>query len=121
MEHEPTRNLTQLFDQKEFNDLTRDLNLSKNEIEILGPRLKGRNLLEKDVKISLFRNREKHLTRYFFSQNTLTYCNDVDGLMRAIGHERITVAFCAPGTAEHDTNIIMLKFGQRVRRKNLER
>ena len=29
---------------------------------------------------------------------------------------RNTVAFYTPATAEHDSNIIMLKFGQRVRR-----
>ena len=46
-----------------------------------------RNFLEKDVKISIYRNRETDLTTSFFSQDTLIYCNDVDGLMRAIGHE----------------------------------
>ena len=50
MEHEPTRNLPQLFDQKGLNNLIRDLSLSKSEAEILGSRLKERNLLEKDVK-----------------------------------------------------------------------
>ena len=87
MEHEPTRNLPQLFDQKELNALIRDLNLSKNEAEIMAFRLKKRILLEKGVKISLYRNREKDLATYFSSQDTLIYCNDVDGLMRAIGHE----------------------------------
>ena len=87
MEHEPTRILTQLFDQKGLNDLIRDLNLSQNEAEILGSRLKERNFLKKDVKISFYRNREKDLTTYFSSQDTLIYCNDVYGLMRAIGHE----------------------------------
>ena len=42
MEHEPTRSLPQLFDQKGLNDLMRDLNLSKNEAEMLGSRLKER-------------------------------------------------------------------------------
>ena len=87
MEHGPTRNLLQLFDQNGLNDFMRDLNLSKNEAEILGSRLKERNLLEKDVKISLYRNREKYLTTYLTSQDTLIYFNDVDGFMRAIGHK----------------------------------
>ena len=43
MEHEPTRNLPQLFDKKGLNDLIRYLNLSKNEAEILGSRHKKRN------------------------------------------------------------------------------
>ena len=49
MEHEPTRNLPQLFDRKGLNDLIRDLNLFKNEAGILGSRLKERNLFEKKV------------------------------------------------------------------------
>ena len=87
MEHEPTRNLPQLFDQKGLNDLIRDLNLSKNGAEILGSRFQERNLLKKDVKISLYWNREKDLTTYFSSQDTLIYCCNEDGLMRAIGHQ----------------------------------
>ena len=39
------------------------------------------------MKISLYRNREKDLTTYFSSQDTLIYCNDVDRLVRAIGYE----------------------------------
>ena len=79
--------MPQLFDRKGLNDLIKDLNLHKNKAEILGSRLKERNLLEKDVKISLYRNRMKDLTTYFSSQDTLIYCNDVDRLMRAIGYE----------------------------------
>ena len=68
MQHEPTRNLPRLFNQKGLNDLI-------EETEILGSRLKERNLLEKDVTIFLYRNREKDLTTYFPSQDTLIYCN----------------------------------------------
>ena len=38
--------------------------------------------------------------------------NEYPSILVAI---RITVAFHALGTADHDTKIIMLKFGQRVR------
>ena len=51
MEHEPTRNLPYLFDQKGSNDLIKDLNLSKNGAEILGSRLKKINLLCGDFKV----------------------------------------------------------------------
>ena len=47
----------------------------------------SRNLLEKDVKDSFYRNRKKDLTTYFSSQDNLIYCYDVDELMRAIGPE----------------------------------
>ena len=59
----------ELFDKKMWNHLKR----------LLGSRLKEKNLLEKDVKISLYRNQEKDLTTYFSSQDSLIYCNDVHG------------------------------------------
>jgi len=37
--------ISQLFSQKELNDLTRDLNLSKESSELLASRLKEKNLL----------------------------------------------------------------------------
>ena len=67
--------------------MIRDLNLSKNKDEILGSRMKERNLLGKDVEIPLYRNQEKDLTTYFSSQDSLIDSNDVDGLIRSIGHE----------------------------------
>ena len=48
------------FDQAELNDLIRDLNLSKDKVELLGSRLKEKNLLNKKVIIS-YRNRQKYL------------------------------------------------------------
>ena len=40
-----------------------------------------------DLKDSISENREKDLTTFFSSQDILIYCNDVYGLMRAIGHQ----------------------------------
>ena len=68
MEHKPTRNLPQLFDQKGLDDLIRHLKLSKNKAEILGSKLKERNFLEKDLKIPLYRNREIDFTTYFLAK-----------------------------------------------------
>ena len=58
LEYKPTSNFSKLCDQKELDDLIRDLNLSKNEAKILGFRLEEKNLLKKDVKFS-YLNREK--------------------------------------------------------------
>ena len=46
-----------LFVQVELNDLIRNLNLSKNKAELLGSRLKEKNLFNQNVRIS-YRNRE---------------------------------------------------------------
>ena len=41
----------QLFNQFELNDLVRDLDLPKESAELLGSRLKDKNLLSQDTKI----------------------------------------------------------------------
>ncbi|KAJ8716001.1 hypothetical protein PYW08_013286 [Mythimna loreyi] len=74
-----------LIEQPELNDLVRDLNLSKQHAELLGSRLQQWNLLAKDTKISVFRDRNKHLSTFFRAENKLCYCIDPDGLMVSLG------------------------------------
>ena len=57
--------------QNELNDLVRDLGLSKSKAELLGSRLQQWNLLQDDVRISVFRNRHS-LNRIFQWQNKLS-------------------------------------------------
>ena len=45
-----------LLTQGELNDLVRDLKLSKKQAELLGSRLRGWNLLQKDTKVCFFRS-----------------------------------------------------------------
>ena len=45
--------------QEDLNDLARDLYLSKQQSELLSSRLKQWNLVQEDVKITSFRNRNK--------------------------------------------------------------
>ena len=40
--------------------------------------------MESNVKISLFRNRQKDLVQFFLMEGDLVYCNDIDGLMVAL-------------------------------------
>ena len=49
----------QLFSQSHLNDLTRDLNLPKDAAELLGSRLKERNMLAPGTSFSWYRHREK--------------------------------------------------------------
>lgn len=74
-----------LIDAEEFNDLIRDLNLPKIKAEILGSRLKQRNLLKDNVKISDQRKRHEMFAGFFRKEGGLCYCNDVKGLFDAIG------------------------------------
>ena len=45
--------------QEDLNDLARDLYLSKQQSELLASRLKQWNLVQEDVRITSFRNRNK--------------------------------------------------------------
>ena len=67
--------------QAELNDLVRDLQLPKNKAELLGSRLQQWNLLDRGVKVSVFRDRQKALVPFFFMEGDLVECCDVDGLM----------------------------------------
>ena len=73
-----------LISQSAMNDLVRDLELPKSKAELLVSRLQQCNLLESDVKISLFRDCQKDLVQIFLMEGDLVYCNDIDGLMAAL-------------------------------------
>ena len=64
-----------------------NLGLSKNQSELLGSRLQGRNLLQAITNVTVYRNRDKEFVEYLTLDNDLVYCNDVAGLMRSCGHE----------------------------------
>ena len=67
--------------QNELNDLVRDLGLSKSKAELLGSRLQQWNLLQHDVRISVFRSRHSQFEPYFSKAEQVVYCHNVDGLM----------------------------------------
>ncbi|QQP52525.1 Uncharacterized protein FKW44_004703, partial [Caligus rogercresseyi] len=75
----------QTFSQCELNDLVRDLSLSKISSELLASRLKEKNLLGKDVRISFFRRRHEDYMGYFCQEEDLVYCRDVAGLLVKLG------------------------------------
>ena len=73
-----------LISQSELNDLVRDLELPNSKAELLGSRLQQWNLLESDVRISLFRDHQIELVQFFLMEGDLVYCHDIDGLMAAL-------------------------------------
>jgi hypothetical protein len=75
------------FTQNELNDLVRDLNLSKDAAELLGPRLKEKNLLTPGTYVTFYRNREKDLLQYFAQEESVVYCNDIPDLVNMLGIE----------------------------------
>jgi len=65
-EHETKNTLPQKFSQDELSDLGRELGLSKEAHELLASRLKEKNVLEKGVKITVYRNRGSNNSDHFF-------------------------------------------------------
>ena len=70
-----------LISQEELSDLVRDLYLTKQQAEMLGSRLKQWNLLDSHAKITLYRNRNKKLMKYFTMNGLICSCTDIKGLM----------------------------------------
>ena len=73
------------FNQSELSDLCRDLHLSKEGSELLGSRLKEKNLLDSETKITFYRTREKDFRQYFKTECEVVYCHSVQALLLALG------------------------------------
>lgn len=71
--------------QKDLNDLIRDMGLTKSNAELLTSRLKQWNLLDETVQVSNQRKRHHTFSKFFITEDQLCYCNDVTGLFRDIG------------------------------------
>lgn len=72
----------QTYNQKELNDLIRNLGLPKDGAEYLAAELKTRNMLSKGTKAYCYREREKEFRKFFTKdeENSLVFCSDVKGL-----------------------------------------
>ncbi|KAL6470805.1 hypothetical protein MHYP_G00219240 [Metynnis hypsauchen] len=71
--------------QKDLNDLIRDLGLTKSNAELLTSRLKQWNLLDESVQVTGQRKRHQVFSTFFSHQDGLCFCNNVAGLFEAIG------------------------------------
>ncbi|KAI6653894.1 hypothetical protein LOD99_3070 [Oopsacas minuta] len=78
-------NSPQLFNQSELNDLVRDLDLPKESAELLGSRLKEKNLLLPETKFYSYRNREIEFLKYFIMEDGFVFYHDVSPLVNALG------------------------------------
>jgi len=65
------RNNPKLFTQPELNDLVRDLSLPKEYAEVLGSRLKEKNLLADGTLFYWFRSLEKEYVPFFSEEGDL--------------------------------------------------
>ena len=72
--------------QKDHNDLIRDLNLTKSYAELLTSRLKQWNLLHESVQVTVQGKRHLAFSKFFTCENGLCFCHDVTSLFEAIGN-----------------------------------
>ena len=70
--------------QKDLNDLIRDLGLTKYNAELLTSRLKQWNLLDDSVQITVQRKWHQSFSSFFTMQNAICFCNNVSGLFYSI-------------------------------------
>jgi len=73
------------FTQSELNDLIRKLQLTIEKSELLGSRLRERNMLASGVKFSWYRNREKEFRKYYAQEDQLVFCTDIRNLLPQLG------------------------------------
>ncbi|GBM45678.1 hypothetical protein AVEN_237916-1 [Araneus ventricosus] len=92
-----TSPMPHLISQSDLNDLVRDLNLSKNQSELLASRLKEWNLLEKETKVCSLRKRLQDFQDFFSRGGDVIFCNDVDSLFKALGQRFSTCGTRTPG------------------------
>jgi len=76
-----------LLTQGDQNDIVRDLNLSKEQAELFGSRLKGWNLLRQDTMVCFYRGRHEELKDFFSQEDGVVFFNDVCSVMEILGHE----------------------------------
>ena len=69
------------FSQSQLNNLLRNLGLPKDSAEVVGSRLKDKNMLAPGTSFSWYRSREKEFVSFFSQEGNLVLCSDVPGLM----------------------------------------
>lgn len=85
--------MPKLFTQRDFDNLVRDANLTRKSAEVVASRLKQRNLVTADFRITAARKRRNtELFDECFIQDEVTkiaYCRNVDELFNRLGHPHI--------------------------------
>lgn len=70
------------FNQEKLNDLVRDMNLTKQDAELLGSRLREEQCLTPQTSFSWYRNRDEEYRTFFKQEDDLVYCTDIKGLIQ---------------------------------------
>ena len=77
----PTSSEAVLFNQEEFSNLIRDLNLSKESSELLASRLNDRNLQQHGTKNTFYRTTDDEFLRFFEELPGFVFCINIPDLL----------------------------------------
>jgi len=75
------------FNQQELNDLNRDLSLSIDKADLLASNLKGRNLLENDVRVCQYWIQNNVLKTFYMVDGPMVFCHDISCLFKGLKQE----------------------------------
>ena len=76
-----SQSLPQTINQTELNDLIHDLNLSKDQSQILASRLKEKNLLTHGMSVSHYKSRKSSFQQFFKVDDLFVFCANVESLL----------------------------------------
>jgi hypothetical protein len=70
-----------------LNDLIRELQLTKEKSELLGSRLREKNMLTSGIKFSWYRNWEKEFRKYYAQEDQVVFCTGIRNLLHQLGEK----------------------------------
>ena len=73
------------LNQSELNDLVRDLNISKDQSQILASILYERNMFTHDTSISYYKSRGSSFRKFFDVKDSFVFCASSKGLLLELG------------------------------------
>jgi len=80
--------------------------------ELLGSRLKVRNILHPDIETRFLCNRQNDFKGFFSQGNDLVFCNDVCFVIDALGHQRDPTERCLfTGSSKVILKVVLLRNG----------
>lgn len=78
------REKPKLLTQEELNDLVRDLELTKENAQLLASRMQERHFLAKGVSSSHYRDRHEPYVKYYTMEENMCFCHDIAGLFKEL-------------------------------------
>jgi hypothetical protein len=75
--------------------MIRELQLTKEKSELLGSRLREKNMLASGVKYSWYRSREKEFLKYYVQKDQLLLCTDICNFVHQLKEKEYDPIACA--------------------------